>query len=219
MLLQKRPYDSGPNGCGAGVDKPIHRVAASAGGKNLMELVAYAIKARENERDKRGGEVAEHACGVRDGVFLERGPRREAQRVCKRRAEQQIFREVSNGRDVDLVAEDRRSAHGQKILDDRDNARVIVEVVASFRAHKENEGEHNRDGRPRKKRACAPRGARAIRGFALFAKRGVFCTNAARIVDGGRICVLGCGVRLRFHGLRFYQIGGLPSQRPRFSIT
>lgn len=45
MILQKRPYDSGPNGCGAGVDEPIHGVAASGGGKNLMEFVAYAIKA------------------------------------------------------------------------------------------------------------------------------------------------------------------------------
>ena len=87
MLLQKRPYDSGSNGCGAGVDKPIHRVAASAGGKNLMELVAYAIKAREDERDERAGEVAEHACGVCCRVFLKYGPRCETQCVCKRCAE------------------------------------------------------------------------------------------------------------------------------------
>lgn len=97
MLLQKRPYDSGPNGCGAGVDKPIHGVAASAGRKNLMELVAYAIKAREDERDERVGEVAEHACGVRGRVSLECGPRRETQRVCKRGTEQQVFREMSHG--------------------------------------------------------------------------------------------------------------------------
>lgn len=148
MLLQKRPYDSGPNGCGAGVDKPIHRVAASVGGKNLMELVAYAIKAREDERDERGGEVAEHACGVRGRVSLEYGPWCETQRVCKRGAEQQVFREMSHGRYVDFVAEERRGACNQEIFDDRDDARVIIEVVARFRAHAENEGERNRDSRP-----------------------------------------------------------------------
>ena len=148
MLLQKRPYDSGPNGCGAGVDKPIHRVAASAGGKNLMELVAYAIKAREDERDERGGEVAEHACRVRGRVSLECGPRRETQRLCKRGTEQQVFREMPHGRYVDLAAEERRGACNQEIFDDRDDARVIIEVVARFRAHAENEGERNRDSRP-----------------------------------------------------------------------
>ena len=86
-LLQNRPYDGGPDGCSAGVDEPIHGVAASAGRKDLVELVAYAIKAREDERDERGGEVAEHACGVRGRVALECGPRRETQRVCERGAE------------------------------------------------------------------------------------------------------------------------------------
>lgn len=148
MLLQKRPYDSGPNGCGAGVDKPIHRVAASAGGKNLMELVAYAIKAREDERDERAREVAEHACGVRGRVVLECGPRREAQRVCERGAKQQVFREMPHGRYVDLVAEERRGARNQEVFDDRDDARVVIEVVACFRAHAENEGERNRDSGP-----------------------------------------------------------------------
>ena len=148
MLLQKRPYDSGPNGCGAGVDKPIHRVAASAGGKNLMEFVAYAVKAREDERDERAREVAEHACGARGRVVLECGPRREAQRVCERGAKQQVFREMPHGRYVDLVAEERRGARNQEVFDDRDDARVVIEVVARFRAHAENEGEHNRDGCP-----------------------------------------------------------------------
>lgn len=174
MLLQKRPYDSGPNGCGAGVDKPIHGVAASAGRKNLMELVAYAIKAREDERDERVGEVAEHACGVRGRVSLECGPRRETQRVCKRGTEQQVFREMSHGRYVDLAAEERRGACNQKIFDDRDDTRVIIEVVARFRAHAENEGEHNRDGGPGKKRACTAREARAIQAFALFVGCGLW---------------------------------------------
>ena len=148
MILQKRPYDSGPNGCGAGVDKPIHRVAASAGGKNLVELVAYAIKAREDERDEGAREVAEHACGARGRVSLEYGPWCETQRVCERGAKQQVFREMPHGRYVDLVAEERRGARNQEIFDDRDDARVIIEVVARFRAHAENEGEHNRDGCP-----------------------------------------------------------------------
>lgn len=174
MLLQKRPYDSGPNGCGAGVDEPIHRVAASAGGKNLMELVAYAIKAREDERDERGGEVAEHACGVHGRVSLECGPRRETQRVCKRGAEQQIFREMSYGRYIDLVAEECCSTRNQEVFDDRNDARVVVEVVARFRAHAENEGEHNRDGGPGKKRACTAREARAIQAFALFVGCGLW---------------------------------------------
>ena len=148
MILQKRPYDSGPNGCGAGVDKPIHRVAASAGGKNLVELVAYAVKAREDERDERAREVAEHTCGVRGRVSLEYGPWRETQRVCERGTEQQVFREMPYGRYVDLAAEERRGARNQEIFDDRDDARVVIEVVACFRAHAENEGEHNRDGCP-----------------------------------------------------------------------
>lgn len=148
MLLQKRPYDSGPNGCGAGVDKPIHRVAASAGGKNLVEFVAYAVKAREDERDERAREVAEPACGVRGRVVLECGPRREAQRVCERGAKQQVFREMPHGRYVDLVAEERRGARNQEVFDDRDDARVVIEVVACFRAHAENEGERNRDSGP-----------------------------------------------------------------------
>lgn len=148
MLLQNGPYDGGSDGCSAGVDEPIHGVAASAGRKDLVELVAYAIKAREDERDERGGEVAEHACGVCCRVFLKYGPRREAQCVCERGAEQQVFREMSHGRYVDLVAEERRSARNQKIFDDRDDARVIIEVVARFRAHAENEGERNRDSRP-----------------------------------------------------------------------
>ena len=43
------------------------------------------------------------------------------------------------------MAEERRGARNQEIFDDRDDARVVIEVVACFRAHAENEGEHNRD--------------------------------------------------------------------------
>ena len=94
------------------------------------------------------GEVAEHACGARGRVVLECGPRREAQRVCERGAKQQVFREMPHGRYIDLVAEERRGARNQEVFDDRDDARVVIEAVACFRAHAENEGEHNRDGCP-----------------------------------------------------------------------
>ena len=60
----------------------------------------------------------------------------------------QVFREMPHGRCVDLVAEERRGARNQEVFDDRDDARVVIEVVACFRAHAENEGEHNRDGCP-----------------------------------------------------------------------
>ena len=55
---------------------------------------------------------------------------------------------MPHGRYVDLVAEERRGARNQEIFDDRDDARVVIEVVARFRAHAENEGEHNHDGCP-----------------------------------------------------------------------
>ena len=64
------------------------------------------------------------------------------------RKSSQVFREMPHGRYVDLVAEERRGARNQEIFDDRDDARVVIEVVACFRAHAENEGEHNRDSCP-----------------------------------------------------------------------
>ena len=55
---------------------------------------------------------------------------------------------MPHGRYVDFAAEERRGACNQEIYDDRDDARVIIEVVARFRAHAENEGERNRDSCP-----------------------------------------------------------------------
>ena len=104
------------------------------GTKILVYLVGHAVQA--------GGDACEHARPPQGGM--------QAQRVGQNGAEQQVFREMPDGRHIDRMACGCRKRFGEPGLGGREQARSRVQGHAVFGAHGEDQRRHGENGRPRK---------------------------------------------------------------------